>query len=45
VLEAVKDFSCEERLSAVMDLQNEIKADLAKLVSSINVNDDAAKLG
>jgi hypothetical protein len=45
VLEAVKDFSCEERLSSVMELQNEIKADLAKLVSSINVNDDAAKLG
>jgi hypothetical protein len=45
VLDTVKDFSCEERLSAVLELQNEIKADLAKLVSSINVDDDAAKLG
>lgn len=41
----MKNFSCEERLSAVMDLQNEIKADLGKLVDSINVNNDASKLG
>lgn len=45
MLDAVKDFSCEERLSAVMELQDELKTEMTNLVSSINIDGDAAKLG
>jgi hypothetical protein len=44
ISDLLKQYSCSERLDAVADFQRELKSELAELVNSENVLQDAEKI-